>query len=88
MYDPEAANNVKQIFGDKLYYAVDQYDALKEADFLAILTEWNIFRSPDFDKISSLLKSKVIFDGRNLYNIEHMKELGYYYYSIGRETIA
>ncbi|MES2622363.1 MAG: UDP-glucose/GDP-mannose dehydrogenase family protein [Bacteroidota bacterium] len=88
VYDPEAANNVKQIFGDKLYYAVDQYDALKEADFLTILTEWNIFRSPDFDKISSSLKSKVIFDGRNLYNIEHMKELGYYYYSIGRETIA
>lgn len=88
VYDPEAVNNVKQIFGDKLYYAGDQYDTLKGADFLAILTEWNIFRSPDFDKISSLLKNKVVFDGRNLYNIEHMKELGYYYYSIGRETIG
>ena len=87
-YDPEAINNVKQIFGDKVYFAADQYDALKDADFLTIVTEWNIFRSPDFDKINALLKDKVVFDGRNLYSIEHMKELGYYYYSIGRETIG
>lgn len=87
-YDPEAMNNVKQIFGDKVYFATDQYDALKDADFLTIITEWNIFRSPDFDRISSLLNEKVVFDGRNLYSTEHMRELGYYYYSIGRETIS
>ncbi len=87
-YDPEAMNNVKQLFGDKVYFATDQYDALKDADFLTIITEWNIFRSPDFDRISSLLNEKVVFDGRNLYSTEHMRELGYYYYSIGRETIS
>lgn len=87
-YDPEAINNVKQIFGEKVYFAADQYDALKDADFLTIVTEWNIFRSPDFDKINTLLKNKVVFDGRNLYSIEHMREMGYYYYSIGRETIG
>jgi UDPglucose 6-dehydrogenase len=83
-YDPEAMNNVKQLFGDKVYFAADAYDALKDADCLAIVTEWNTFRSPDFDRISKLLKEKVIFDGRNLYNVEHLKHLGYYYYSIGR----
>jgi UDPglucose 6-dehydrogenase len=86
-YDPEAMNNMKKVFGDKVYFATDQYDALAGADFLAILTEWNTFRSPDFDKISSLLKSKTIFDGRNLYSIENMKEHGYYYYSVGREKV-
>ncbi len=87
-YDPEAMGHVKQIFGDKVYFASDAYDALTGADILVIATEWNIFRSPDFDKITSLLKEKVIFDGRNLYSVENMKELGYYYYSIGRETVG
>jgi UDPglucose 6-dehydrogenase len=86
-YDPEAMNNVKQIFGDKVYFAADQYDALNGADFLTIVTEWNTFRSPDFDKMSAALKEKVIFDGRNLYSTEHMEELGYYYYSIGRKLV-
>jgi UDPglucose 6-dehydrogenase len=86
-YDPEAMNNVKQIFGDKVYFAADQYDALNGADFLTIVTEWNTFRSPDFDKMTSALKEKVIFDGRNLYSTEHMEELGYYYYSIGRKLV-
>lgn len=85
-YDPEAMGHVKEVFNDKVYFASDQYDALSGADLLVIVTEWNIFRSPDFDKMSSLLKSKTIFDGRNLYNTVHMHELGYYYYSIGRET--
>lgn len=84
-YDPEAMGNVQQEFGDSVYFANDQYDALKGADFLMIVTEWNTFRSPDFDKINSLLKEKVIFDGRNLYNVQTMKELGYYYESVGRE---
>lgn len=86
-YDPEAIANVKAIFGDKVYFANDQYDALNGADFLTIATEWNAFRTPDFDKIASLLKSKVIFDGRNLYDIYELSELGFYYYSIGRKTV-
>ena len=86
-YDPEAINNVKQIFGNKVYFAKDKDDTLTGADFLVIVTEWNEFRSPDFDKITSSLKEKLIFDGRNLYSLPHVKELGYTYYSIGRETV-
>lgn len=86
-YDPEAINHVKAIYGDKVYFAADQYDALNGADFLVIVTEWNIFRSPDFDRITASLKEKTIYDGRNLYNLDHMKDLGYNYYSIGRETV-
>lgn len=86
-YDPEAIANVKTIFGDKVYFAKNQYDTLEGADLLTVATEWNVFRTPDFDKIASLLKSKVIFDGRNLYDIYELSELGFYYYSIGRKTI-
>jgi UDPglucose 6-dehydrogenase len=86
-YDPEAMNNVKEIFGEKVTFVEDYYDALKDADFLVIATEWNIFRSPDFDRISSLLKEKVIFDGRNLYHNDQMKELGFYYNSVGRSVV-
>ena len=86
-YDPEAINNVRNLIGDKIKYANDEYDALKDADALVIATEWSLFRTPDFDNMSSLLKNKVIFDGRNLYSLSQMKELGYFYSSIGRETI-
>ena len=86
-YDPEAMKNVQQIFGNKVYFAKDKDDTLTGADFLVIVTEWNEFRSPDFDKINSTLKEKLIFDGRNLYSLSHMKELGYTYYSIGREVV-
>lgn len=86
-YDPEAMGHVQVQFGDKVYFALDQYDALKDADMLLIATEWNTFRSPDFDKVSGLMKHKVIFDGRNLYQLNHMKDLGFYYYSVGRKTI-
>lgn len=86
-YDPEAMNNVRNIVGDKISYALDEYDALRDADALLIATEWSLFRTPDFDRVSTLLKNKVIFDGRNLYGIQQMKELGYYYSSIGRETV-
>jgi UDPglucose 6-dehydrogenase len=88
VYDPEAMINAQKIFGEKIYFAKDQYDALKDSDFLVIMTEWNTFRSPNFEKMSSLLKSKTVFDGRNLYSVDHMRELGYYYYSIGRETVG
>jgi UDPglucose 6-dehydrogenase len=86
-YDPEAMENVKKVFGDKIKFAADQYEALNNADALIIATEWSLFRTPDFDKVSSLLKHKVVFDGRNLYSLEQMKKLNYYYCSIGREVV-
>lgn len=86
-HDPEAMENVKRIFGDRMTYFENPYDALKGADAIFIATEWPEFRTPDFDRISSLLASKVIFDGRNLYDLSQMKELGFTYFSIGRQTI-
>jgi UDPglucose 6-dehydrogenase len=86
-YDPEAMNNVRNLIGDKITYAIDEYDALNGADILLIATEWSLFRTPDFEKVSSLLRNKTIFDGRNLYGIDQMKELGYYYCSIGRDVV-
>ncbi|MBV6478504.1 MAG: UDP-glucose 6-dehydrogenase TuaD [Ignavibacteria bacterium] len=86
-FDPEAMENVKKSLGDKIDFDKDHYDALKDADALIIATEWSLFRTPDFGKIANLLKSKVIFDGRNLYNLDMMKSLGFHYTSIGREKI-
>jgi len=86
-FDPEAMNNVKGIFGDKITYADNQYDALQDADALLILTEWSVFRTPDFDLIEQALKAKVIFDGRNLYDLQKMIDCGYYYNSIGRKLV-
>ncbi len=84
VYDPEAMANVKDLVGDKIKYSNNQYDAIKNVDALIIATEWNEFRTPNFDLMKTLFKNKVIFDGRNLYQIEKMKELGYHYESIGR----
>jgi UDPglucose 6-dehydrogenase len=84
VFDPEAMNNVKQVVGDKVTYAENQYDALEKADALIIATEWNEFRTPNFLKIVTTLKNKVIFDGRNLFDIAAIRELGFYYESIGR----
>lgn len=86
-YDPEAMDNVKQTIGDKIEYADSAYGALLEADALLIFTEWPVFRTPDFEVVSKLLKNKVIFDGRNLFELDQMKELGFTYYSIGREIV-
>ena len=86
-YDPEAMENVKKQKNYPIEFSNDQYSALKDADALLICTEWGVFRTPDFDKISSALKAKVIFDGRNLYDLDKMRKLGYYYKSVGRETI-
>jgi UDPglucose 6-dehydrogenase len=86
-FDPEAMKNVKDLIGNKITYAENQYDALKDADALVIATEWSEFRTPDFDKITSLLKNKVIFDGRNLFDLKQMQELGFYYVSIGRKVV-
>jgi UDPglucose 6-dehydrogenase len=76
--------NVKELIGDKVEYAENQYDALKDADALIIATEWNEFRTPNFLKIVTTLKNKVIFDGRNLFDVNAIRELGFYYESIGR----
>ncbi|MEY3438371.1 MAG: hypothetical protein RL265_956 [Bacteroidota bacterium] len=87
-YDPEAMKNVSQLIGDKIEYTQNEYDALIGADALLICTEWGIFRNPDFDRIASLLKDKVIFDGRNLFEAEEMNEKGFYYNSIGRKVVG
>ena len=86
-FDPEAMRNVKQVVGEKITYVESQYEALQDADALLIATEWSEFRTPNFDKISSLLKNKAIFDGRNLFDLHQMKELGYHYVSIGRKVV-
>ena len=87
VYDPEAMKNVRDIVGDDVEYCVDEYHAAEQADAIFIMTEWPIFRTPDFEKLSTILKGKVIFDGRNLYEPDAMKELGFVYYSIGRKDI-
>jgi UDPglucose 6-dehydrogenase len=86
-FDPEAMPNVKQMVGDKIQFAESQYEALEGADALLIATEWNEFRTPDFNKIGQLLKNKTIFDGRNLFDIATMEKLGYHYGSIGRKSV-
>jgi UDPglucose 6-dehydrogenase len=88
-YDPEAMDNVRRYLGDRadVMFTHTSYDALKNADALLIMTEWPLFRTPDFDKMSQLLKNKAIFDGRNLFEVEQMEELGYTYVSIGRRAI-
>lgn len=87
VFDPEAMNNVKQVVGDKVRFASGQYDALTDADALVIATEWNEFRSPDFSKIEASLHNKAIFDGRNLFDLAAMRDMGYHYVSVGRETV-
>lgn len=86
-YDPEAMNNVKQVFGDKIHFSEEQYSTLDNADALLIVTEWTEFRTPDFDLIREKLKEPKIFDGRNLFDLDKIKEIGFYYESIGRLTI-
>ncbi len=88
VYDPEALDNLKKTFRDKVSYHTDIYSPLQDADALMILTEWSVFRTPDFEKIASLMKQKVIFDGRNLYNLEQLHDFGFYYNSIGRRTVT
>lgn len=86
-FDPEAMNNVKAIFGDSVYFANDQYDAIENAEALIIVTEWSEFRNPDFGRIASTLKQPVIFDGRNVYTNDKMESLNFYYESIGRAKV-
>ncbi len=83
-YDPEAMGNVKNIYGDKIKFAEEAYEALNGADALMIMTEWPLFRTPDFEQMAKRLKNKVIFDGRNLFAPKELKDAGFYYESIGR----
>lgn len=86
-YDPEGMINVKKELGDKIHFCQNMYEALEGADALVIVTEWTVFRTPDFDKMKSLMTGNIIFDGRNLFDLEEMKEQGYKYFSIGRQII-
>lgn len=86
-FDPEAMANVRQVYGDQVFFAQDPYEALEGVDALAIVTEWSEFRNPDFERMEQTMKHPTIFDGRNLYTIQKMESLGFYYQSIGRRTI-
>jgi len=84
VYDPEALENTKLVFGDTLEYCDNQYETIKNVDALALITEWNVFRTPDYKKMKSLMNANLIFDGRNVFNVNQMRDLGFEYYSIGR----
>lgn len=86
-FDPEAMENVERKFGNKVTFAPDMYSAIQDADALIICTEWSIFRTPDFGKLKAEMNAPVIFDGRNLYDVQDIKNEGFYYSSIGRKTI-
>jgi len=86
-FDPEGMPNVKKLMGDKIAFAENRYDALDGADALLIVTEWQVLSKPDFDFMQEKLKSPVVFDGRNLYDLERMKDYGFYYNSIGRKIV-
>jgi UDPglucose 6-dehydrogenase len=87
-FDPEATEHIRAIYGKAVTLCDDQYEALEGADALAIMTEWPVFRTPDFDRMKANLKQPLIFDGRNLYDLRRMVEAGFYYDSIGRETVG
>jgi len=86
-FDPEGMKNVRKQIGDVIDYAENQYEALQDADALIIATEWNEFRTPDFAKIASILKNKAIFDGRNLFDLTTLEDLGFHYESVGRRIV-
>src|SRR4029079_6774426 len=87
-FDPEAMANVKLEMGDKIDYATNMYDALKNADALVIATEWSEFRTPDFTKMLALMNKPVIFDGRNLFELQQVQDCNFYYESVGRRVIV
>jgi UDPglucose 6-dehydrogenase len=83
-YDPEAMENVKSLFGDRIELSTNEYEAIEGVDALAIITEWNEFRTPDFERMTQLMNAPVIFDGRNIYDVKLTRDMGFYYDSIGR----
>jgi UDPglucose 6-dehydrogenase len=86
-HDPEALTEAQRLFGDRIHYHRVNYDALKDADALLVVTEWNEFRRPDFGRMRQLMKHPVVFDGRNIYEPKEMRELGFVYYSVGRPPV-
>ena len=86
-FDPEAMDNVRELVGDKITYTKSKYEATNGADCLAIMTEWNEFRTPDFGELKNQLNDKVIFDGRNLYDLDILQDAGLAYLSIGRSPV-
>jgi len=86
-FDPEAMPNAKKMLGDRVKFVENQYDATEGADALIIATEWNEFRTPDFEKMAGMMKNKYIFDGRNLFDLEQMEQLGFHYESVGRKVV-
>lgn len=86
-FDPEAMENFRKIFPDQIQYGKNQLDVLKDADALVIVTEWQEFRNPDFETVGNLMKNKVIFDGRNLFEHTELKTLGFHYVSVGRNNV-
>jgi len=87
-HDPEATETARAVFGDRIEYCTINYDCLDDADALLVITEWNEFRHPDFEKMKSLLKSPVVFDGRNIYRRSNMKQMGFTYYAMGRPAVV
>ena len=85
-FDPEAMGNFGALFEGRITLVNDQYDVLDKADALAIVTEWSVFRAPDFEDMKKRMNHPAIFDGRNLYDLDHMQQEGFYYESIGREV--
>lgn len=88
VYDPEGMDNTRRELGDAIKYAKNQYEAVQNADALIIVTEWQTFRTPDFDRLKESLKQHIIFDGRNVYSLDIMEEQGFYYSSVGRKTVV
>ena len=88
VYDQEGMKNIQRLFGNKLMYAKNSYDSLVGADALVILTEWNEFKHIDLVKVKKLLKTPMIFDGRNIYDLQKMKEMGFTYISTGRAPVS
>lgn len=86
-YDPEAMKNIRAHFGEQIQLVNDAYEAIIGVDALVIITEWSVFRTPNFEVMKSLMKQPVIFDGRNLYEVDYMEEKGFYYESIGRRIV-
>jgi UDPglucose 6-dehydrogenase len=87
-YDPEAMENVKRKMGDRIVFGQNMYEILEDADALVIVTEWNTFRQPDFQKIKQAMKTPLIFDGRNLFELNEMEKEGFEYISIGRKEVS
>jgi UDPglucose 6-dehydrogenase len=83
-YDPAAINETRNLLGNRIEYTLDPYEALIDADAVALMTEWSEFHLPDFTRMAELMKGKVIFDGRNIYNPAELRRLGFTYFGIGR----